>query len=310
MPPPSPSLTPNPAAPPAAAATGYKGESLAARRAPAGPAPPPAQHHAAASARRKSSPSGRTASRGWTSTPRSHGGRALLILACAPQPAPTAGASHPCDPPPRRILACLYNGHVYLWNYAEQVGALISGACGRRGACLARRLALLKLALPAHAMWRSGTLHTPCRSPWSSRSRSRSCLVGRTVKQRQAPGLPAVVPAGRALLGRWARRGARPAPIALAGRPCSLHRTANMGAGAAGLRLTARAARRALRCSAHGQVHRAQAVDCVRRGRHVRARVQLQHHGQGQGVRGAHGLHQVCLGGCLAQQLYRRRGRE
>lgn len=28
---------------------------------------------------------------------------------------------HGCPPLPRRILASLYNGHVYIWNYAEQV---------------------------------------------------------------------------------------------------------------------------------------------------------------------------------------------
>jgi len=52
----------------------------------------------------------------------------------APIPQLTAGPAEPHAPPPtRRLLANLYNGNVYVWSYADSVGAScwppVAGAC-------------------------------------------------------------------------------------------------------------------------------------------------------------------------------------
>lgn len=80
----------------------------------AGPHSPPCP-------RRGSSRSDQTASRAWTSTQPSHG-----ATPAGPGPANRGLRARPPDPLAcrhRRILACLYSGNVYIWNYVEQVSA-------------------------------------------------------------------------------------------------------------------------------------------------------------------------------------------
>jgi hypothetical protein len=89
---------------------------------------------------------------------RAHASDQLLLLLCAP---------------PRRLLANLYNGNVYLWNYNDSVRAVQCSCAGPSSRVAVQvQASAASRALAADI----GCVFCDCRR-WSSRLRSQSCQV-------------------------------------------------------------------------------------------------------------------------------------
>ena len=207
---------------------------------------------------------------------------------CAPEPAqpPLLAAAALC-----RILASLYNGHVYIWNYAEQVPprwpAAAPRPADRRGWCGAA-------ASPGAAshIWQAGCctcatgpfLFVPC-SRWSSLLRSQTCLsappslcrASRCARRRPLCSA-ACVPCSAA--GGGVPQLTMPLRLLVQAHSCPAERPdSGCQVLCCASQCTAWLSMPSAAAGPHSAAAAPAAVGGVRRGRHVCAGLQLQHNG-------------------------------
>ena len=177
----------------------------------------------------------------------------------------------------RRLLANLYNGNVYIWSTNDQVGTVAadkeSGSSLQRSGgadSTSSAAAVAGQVIRGHRLARCGLS-----SFYSSCCTSPGGACGLSPVDNNHNDIQHTCDASFCIIlcrERWVC-------IPEAGTLLLRQRRGRLYAVAGQLMCE-----RPLLRSAHSQVRGAQAVGGVRRGRHVCARLQLQHHGQGQAV--------------------------